>query len=87
MKITTAQLRQLIKEAVYKGLREGAYEPPNWDDYFSSDRESGHEGMMDVILSKLEEGEPLSKDELQALKSELSGDRHLAGLKHSSGEF
>jgi len=43
--------------------------------------------MMDVILSKLEEGEPLSKDELQALKSELSGDRHMAGLKHSSGEF
>lgn len=87
MRITTTQLRQLIKEAVCQGLRESAYEPPSWDDYFSSDRESGHEGMMDVILSKLEDGKPLSRDELEALKSELSGDRHMAGLKHSSGEF
>lgn len=78
MRITVKQLKQLIKEAVKE-----SYEPLDWNDYFSSDRESGHEDMIDSIMDKLRQGKSLSKDEVDALESELSGERHELGLKGS----
>jgi hypothetical protein len=75
------------RTALVPHLNYESHDQPQWDDYFSSDRESGHEGYIDQIMAKLEAGQPLAKDEIEALRDELSGDRHLAGLKHSSGRF
>ena len=79
MRITVKQLKQLIREAVEENM--------NWDDYFSSDRESGHEERDEVtledIMKKLHKGEPLNNHEIETLQDHLSGARELAGLKGS----
>ena len=47
----------------------------NWDDYFSSHRESGGEERIDDIMARLEAGESLSSNDFEFLKAELEG-RH-----------
>ena len=79
MRITVKQLKELIREAVEETM--------NWDDHFSSDRESGHEERDEVtledIMEKLRNKESLNDDEIKTLEDHLSGARELAGLKGS----
>ena len=83
MKITLGELRKVIRATITENY--GDY--PQWEDHFSHDRESGHEAQIEDILARLRAGESISAREVDALQSELSGERHAAGLKHSSGEF
>ena len=50
----------------------------NWDDYFSSHRESGGEARVDDIMEKLRAGEKLSPSEVDFLEAELSGEHEYA---------
>jgi len=55
----------------------------DYNDYFSNDRESGHETTVKEIMEKLRQGKSLSPDEVNTLEMELSSDRDMMGFKGS----
>ena len=58
MNLSQARLKQIIKESMHD---------LNWDDYFSSHRESGGEARVDDIMDKLRAGKSLSPDEVNVV--------------------